>query len=314
MTKFDVLAGQTTQAVVVMQCAGPDATATGSVTIHGTFDNCPVLTSRVATPSSAVVGDQIALKAIGADLDGDALMFGWVASAPIGSFDAADVAQPMFTCTKPGTATLTVSVDDGTCSDQGTLSVTCLPAVPDGGIQPDAAPGTGGMIGTGGAGFGGAGGGGAGAGGAGFGGAGGGGVGAGDAGVGGAGGAATCDQCTTANCVPFDNNGCTAIISISDKQLCSDLYKCIVDPANACIMSGDPRSCWCGTNLATCYSSTSPPTQANGPCLAQLLAAGKAPDTATVQLRLVDPNYPAGRAVNLAICRSNFCSKECGVP
>jgi hypothetical protein len=30
-------------------------------------------------------------------------------------------------------------------------------------------------------------------------------------------------------------------------------------------------------------------------------------------MRFIDPNFPLGRAVNLASCRSNYCPAECGV-
>ena len=42
--------------------------------------------------------------------------------------------------------------------------------------------------------------------------------------------------------------------------------------------------------------------------------AGKTSDAATIFMRFIDPNYPLGRAVNLASCRSNSCSQACGVP
>ncbi len=63
----------------------------------------------------------------------------------------------------------------------------------------------------------------------------------------------------------------------------------------------------------TCVTDNSPPTQANGPCLQEVFAAGKSTDAATINLRFIDPIFPLGRAVNLAACHSNFCPTECNV-
>ena len=37
-------------------------------------------------------------------------------------------------------------------------------------------------------------------------------------------------------------------------------------------------------------------------------------DAGTIKLRLVDPDFPLGRAANLTICRGGYCPAECGVP
>lgn len=118
------------------------------------------------------------------------------------------------------------------------------------------------------------------------------------------------------NCVPT-TDGCDMLADPTDRQLCEDAYGCFTNPANSCMSQGDVRPCWCGTNTATCDTDNAPPTQANGPCLDFITrAAGLTPatyDAPTIEQRLVDPTFPLGRAVNLVICRSNFCSTECGV-
>ena len=81
---------------------------------------------------------------------------------------------------------------------------------------------------------------------------------------------------------------------------------------------GDPLKCWCGdkqppdTSAQTCLTDNTPPTQANGPCLQQILKAAKSMDAATVRLRFSDPAFPLGAAVNLMVCRGTFCAGQAG--
>jgi hypothetical protein len=125
------------------------------------------------------------------------------------------------------------------------------------------------------------------------------------------------------NCI-VETDGCDVFGAntgpTSDRALCETLYACLVAPTHPgtsipgfCTAGGDPSRCWCGTNLTTCVTDNTPPTQANGPCLQQVFAAGKSMDAATINLRFIDPAFPLGRAVNLAACHSNFCSSECSV-
>jgi len=130
-TMVDVAGGMTAQANVAMQCS--DNQGAGSVTINGSFDNCPIVTSFTATPSSAPFGGVIALQAKATDLDGDALSFhkeGWTQSVGIGAFDVDDMlnsrtASAKFTCTTVGMTTLTVTVTDESCPATSSLSVSC---------------------------------------------------------------------------------------------------------------------------------------------------------------------------------------------
>jgi hypothetical protein len=203
--------------------------------------------------------------------------------------------------------------------------------------------GSGGM-GVGGTGVGGSGAGGSGTGGAGEGATGGsgdggsgeGGSGAGGSGAGGATGDA-CGQCTFGvpsggqdicsatpdgcfNCSP-SIAGCDGLADPADRVLCQDLYACVVASAHPgtsipgpCLAGGDPTLCWCGTNVDTCTTDDTPPTQANGPCLSQIIAAAKTDQAALIDQRFVDPAFPLGRAINLAICQDSFCASECGLP
>ena len=140
-----------------------------------------------------------------------------------------------------------------------------------------------------------------------------------------------CDQCSfdgandicslspegCANCFPA-TDGCDLLTDPTDRQLCEDVYGCYTDPVNNCVAQGSVLSCWCGTNSATCDTDNTDPTKANGPCVnfmtlaARLTAATY--DAATIEARLVDPDYPLGRATNLVTCRGTYCSAECTVP
>ena len=123
----------------------------------------------------------------------------------------------------------------------------------------------------------------------------------------------SCESCTADNCIPY-TDGCDLIADPTDRQLCENAYRCFTNPANNCTSQGDPLSCWCGSNGATCLTDNAPPTQANGPCLQQIFAAAKTTDAPTIRQRFVDPDYPLGRASNLVLCRGSFCAAECSLP
>jgi hypothetical protein len=126
-------------------------------------------------------------------------------------------------------------------------------------------------------------------------------------------GSAACDACTNENCTPA-TDGCDRFVDATERKLCLDLYACITDPANHCTDQGDPVKCWCGTNPTTCLGNASGPKAANGPCVQQVLAAGKTTDPGVIRARFVDAIFPIGGAIRLSSCRGSFCSKECGVP
>ena len=350
-TNVDVVEGNTTQANIVLQCS--DSRGTGAVTITGSFDNCPVVTSYMATRLSAPLNGVVTLTAKGADLDGDPLVdlavspprtFVWTQTPTVGALGTVTTpdsrsANTTFTCNTMGTTMLSVAISDGTCGDKATISVSCGLAgtggTSGGGTGGTSGTGTGGTSGTGGSTGGGGGtatggmtgtGGTAGAGGTS---STGGTTGSGGAvGTGGAGGGActpthcagaACDACSlgsTGACDPPTNNGCDDITDAGDRQLCEDAYACFVSPVTNCLRpggAGDALACWCGTNPTTCVTSNSPPTQANGPCLAQVFAAAKSMDAPTINARFVDAAYPLGHAAILLQCRASFCAVECSV-
>jgi hypothetical protein len=122
-----------------------------------------------------------------------------------------------------------------------------------------------------------------------------------------------CSQCTMDNCVP-DTDGCQIYQGSADRKSCEDAYACFRD--SGCLgLDGDPIRCWCGNKHEagagdTCLTDNAPPTQANGPCLQQVLKAAQSMDAATVRLRFTDPTFPIGGAVNLMVCRVQFCKYE----
>jgi len=53
---------------------------------------------------------------------------------------------------------------------------------------------------------------------------------------------------------------------------------------------------------------------ANGPCVAEVIAAAKTSAPAAIYAQFVAANSPVGRAVNVTACRGAFCPQECDVP
>ena len=103
--------------------------------------------------------------------------------------------------------------------------------------------------------------------------------------------------------------------------LCQDLYDCLVAsthdgssvPSSCLAPDGTANACWCGTNPCTCATDTAPPTAANGPCLAQIVAAAGSSDPAVIQQHLGDTTSPLGHAFTLAECRAQNCSFFCPI-
>jgi hypothetical protein len=122
-----------------------------------------------------------------------------------------------------------------------------------------------------------------------------------------------CDKCTTDNCAPGTDDGCDSIEDAGDRKLCEELYACIADPRNNCAVQGDPIRCWCGTNMLTCVTDNSGPTQANGPCVKQIFAAAKTTEADAIFRQFLNVDLPLGRAARLSVCRGSFCANDCTV-
>ncbi|HET7543205.1 MAG TPA: hypothetical protein VFK05_25200 [Polyangiaceae bacterium] len=129
---FNVQARATVTVNVPLTCH--EAPRTGSVLVTGALNVCPTIDSLSASPTEVAVGGTVSLSAAAHDSDAapSALSFGWTTSA--GSLSSASAQNPTFTCSAPGTATVTLSVSDGdpaaSCVDAQTVQITCSAAPP----------------------------------------------------------------------------------------------------------------------------------------------------------------------------------------
>jgi hypothetical protein len=147
-TPFAVGAQRTTVIALELVCQRPRTN--GSVLINASLDECPQIDAIQALPGLAVVGAAIALTATAHDSDAapSPLKYRWMSAG--GALSGADSKEATFTCTSPGAAELTLTVDDGSCQDVASFELTCLsngcePACPaDGtcGMAPDGCGGT----------------------------------------------------------------------------------------------------------------------------------------------------------------------------
>ena len=122
---FDVTARTTTQVTVAISCH--QAAKTGSVLVQGAVNTCPVIDGLSASPSSVFLGATLALSGSAHDADAapSALSLTWSASSGVLGNTAS--ANPTFTCTVPGPATITLSAGDGdaACGDTQSVVVNC---------------------------------------------------------------------------------------------------------------------------------------------------------------------------------------------
>jgi hypothetical protein len=124
---FDVFTHTISQVSVHLTChEGP---RTGGALINGTLNVCPTIDGVSAAPAEVLVGGTVALGAMAHDSDAApaALTYAWTASS--GTLSSSTDPSPTFTCTAPGTATLTLTVSDGDatpgCDATQTVQVTC---------------------------------------------------------------------------------------------------------------------------------------------------------------------------------------------
>jgi acid phosphatase len=108
---FNVMAATTVMVSFRLDCH--EAPRTGSASITGTVNICPVIDSLGASPAEVLVGSSIALSSAAHDSDSGpaALTYAWTASS--GTLSSASVPNPVFVCTATGPATVTLTVSDG---------------------------------------------------------------------------------------------------------------------------------------------------------------------------------------------------------
>ncbi|HEY3594505.1 MAG TPA: hypothetical protein VGL13_11545, partial [Polyangiaceae bacterium] len=124
---FDVQAGKTVAVTIAVTCH--EAPRTGGVMISGTLNLCPTVDGVGVNPAEAQVGGSVALSASAHDSDSapSALTYAWTASS--GTLSNASAANPTFTCTTAGLATLSLTVSDGdpdpSCAAKQAATVNC---------------------------------------------------------------------------------------------------------------------------------------------------------------------------------------------
>jgi hypothetical protein len=130
----DVIAGQTTEVAVRLDCRGDGG---GAILVNGTLDQCPRIRTLMAAPATAPVGSKISVSATATDAD-DPINIMWTASS--GSFESPTSASTHFMCASPGTVQITATVTDTRgCAEAASVNVTCTPATPacgNGTIEP----------------------------------------------------------------------------------------------------------------------------------------------------------------------------------
>jgi hypothetical protein len=126
---FAVTAGATSAVSVTLDChQGPK---TGSVSVNGVLNICPVADGLTANPADIAVGFPTALAVTAHDSDNgpSPLTYAW--TAPSGTFSSATSATPSFTCSAPGQVTVTATVSDGDtsagCAAKISAVITCEP-------------------------------------------------------------------------------------------------------------------------------------------------------------------------------------------
>jgi hypothetical protein len=130
---FNVAAGGTVQVGLTIVCGGGTPVQNnGSVIVNGAVvqgDNCPLLTSWVASPLQVSRFGQIDVAATATDADAaDVLTYSWTATD--GSFVNPAAPSTKYNCTGFGPATLTITVSDNhaptPCATFITIPVDCL--------------------------------------------------------------------------------------------------------------------------------------------------------------------------------------------
>jgi len=124
---FTVTAHATTPVSVHLLCH--EGARTGSVLVNGTLNVCPVIDALSTSTAEVLVGGSIGLTATAHDSDSgpSPLSFHWTSTGGVITDPGAPTTR--FTCTSPGSVTITLSASDGdpaaTCADTSSVTVTC---------------------------------------------------------------------------------------------------------------------------------------------------------------------------------------------
>jgi hypothetical protein len=123
---FTVLASVTTNESVTLDCTIASAEA-GSVFVGATPVGCASISGVSALPANVYVGGQIDLSVVARGPNPGGFTYSWGATS--GTLTNGTTATPTFTCSVPGTPTITVTVSDGSdaagCVATDNVTVTC---------------------------------------------------------------------------------------------------------------------------------------------------------------------------------------------
>ncbi len=105
--------------------AGGDGSGGGSLTVGGTFDPCPTVTSLSISPNELDVGagGAAVLTATAVVPDGRLPIYTW--SATSGTLDDPHAAMTTFRCSVPALVSIAITASNAGCSDHLGGSVTC---------------------------------------------------------------------------------------------------------------------------------------------------------------------------------------------
>jgi phospholipase C len=122
---FNITSAATTPVAVLVTCSVQPSG--GSVGVNGMTNLCPRIDSLGASPDEVTTGNSLSLSGVADDPDSgpSPLAYSWTATS--GVLTNASSANPTFTCAKAGTATVTLTVNDGdaSCSTHQSVDVTC---------------------------------------------------------------------------------------------------------------------------------------------------------------------------------------------
>jgi hypothetical protein len=123
---FAVADNQTTTVPVALACSGPTPES-GTILVTATASQCPTIDGISLNPASVVVGGSLKLTAVARGPNPTGLTYSWTASS--GSLTNATSPIATFTCSTPGSPTITLTVSDGSdaagCVAVQSVSVTC---------------------------------------------------------------------------------------------------------------------------------------------------------------------------------------------
>jgi hypothetical protein len=88
-----------------------------------TGNKCPDIGVYTANPAIVVGGEDVHLKSMPTDVNGDALTYQWTATS--GTFVDSHAPNTTYHCGALGTVTITYTVSDGICDDVVQFQITC---------------------------------------------------------------------------------------------------------------------------------------------------------------------------------------------